>query len=107
MGAGAHMLTELVMVLGVAALTTVLFQKLRQPVVLGYILAGMIIGPHVPIPPAADARLVSTLSELGVILLMFSIGIEFSIPKIAKVGASAAMTAVLEVGLMVALGHPR
>jgi len=52
----------------------VLFQRLRQPVVLGYIIAGLIVGPHVPIPLVAN-RVVQTLSELGVILLVFSLGL--------------------------------
>jgi CPA2 family monovalent cation:H+ antiporter-2 len=93
------------MVLGVAAVTTMLFQLARLPVALGYILAGMVIGPHVPIPIVANPALVSTLSELGVIMLMFTIGLEFSVRTIARVGAPAAMTAVVEVGLMVALGY--
>jgi monovalent cation:H+ antiporter-2, CPA2 family len=98
-------LTDLLIVLGTAAVTTVVFQALRQPVALGYILAGLLIGPYVPIPLVADAALVATLSELGVILLMFSIGLEFSIRTIAKVGLPAGMTAALEVGLMVSLGY--
>ena len=68
-------------------MTTVIFQRLRQPVVLGYILAGLIVGPHVPIPLVADRDIVQTLSELGVILLMFSLGLEFSLRKLVKVGA--------------------
>ena len=71
-------LLALTVVLGVAALTTVVFQRLRQPVVLGYVLAGVIVGPSVPIPVLADRQIVETLSELGVILLMFSLGLEFS-----------------------------
>ena len=49
-------LTNLAIVLCVAAVTTVLFQRLRQPVVLGYIIAGLIVGPHVPIPLVADSE---------------------------------------------------
>ena len=75
-------LVALTIVLGVAAVTTVVFQRLRQPVVLGYILAGLIVGPHVPIPLVADREIVQTLSELGVILLMFSLGLEFSLRKL-------------------------
>ena len=67
-------LLALTVVLCAAAFTTLLFQRFRQPVVLGYILAGFIIGPNVPIPVVADRRIVETLSELGVILLMFSLG---------------------------------
>jgi CPA2 family monovalent cation:H+ antiporter-2 len=102
---GAHdFLKALAMVLCVAAVTSVLFQRLRQPVVLGYIIAGLIIGPHVPIPLVADASIVQTLSELGVILLMFSLGLEFSLRKLFQVGPTAGITAVIQCSLMIWLG---
>jgi CPA2 family monovalent cation:H+ antiporter-2 len=88
----------------VAAVTTVVFQWLRQPVVLGYLIAGLIVGPHLPIPLVADPDIVQTLSEFGVILLMFSIGLEFSFRKLAAVGPTAGLTALLETSLMVWLG---
>ncbi len=97
-------LRALTIVLGVAAVTTVVFQRLRQPVVLGYIMAGLIVGPHVPIPLVADNAVVQTLSELGVVLLMFSLGLEFSLRKLAQVGPRAGLTAVLQSSLMVWLG---
>ena len=97
-------LTNLALVLCVAALTSLVFQRLRQPVVFGYLVAGMIIGPHIPVPLVADQAMVRTLAELGVILLMFSIGLEFSIRRIAQVGAGAALTTAIEVGLMFSLG---
>ena len=82
-------LQTLAVVLCVAAVTTVLFQRLKQPVVLGYLLAGMVVGPYIPIPIHAESRTVETLAELGVILLMFSLGIEFSLTKLLRVGATA------------------
>jgi len=91
-------------VLAAAAIVTVVFQRLRQPVVLGYILAGFIIGPNVPIPVVADRQIVQTLSELGVILLMFSLGLEFSLGKLAKLGVGASLTALLQSSLMIWLG---
>ncbi|MCC6848265.1 MAG: cation:proton antiporter [Deltaproteobacteria bacterium] len=97
-------LRSLTVVLGVAAVTTVVFQRLRQPVVLGYIVAGLIVGPHVSIPLVADRAVVQALSELGVILLMFSLGLEFSLGKLARVGPTAGVTAVLQSGLMAWLG---
>ena len=99
-----HFLLALTVVLGVAAVTTVLFQRLRQPVVLGYVLAGIIVGPHVPIPLVADRELVQTLSALGVILLMFALGLEFSLRKLAAVGPTAGITAAVETTVMVWLG---
>jgi CPA2 family monovalent cation:H+ antiporter-2 len=97
-------LRALTIVLCVAAVTTVVFQRLHQPVVLGYIIAGLIVGPHVPIPLVADNRTVQTLSELGVILLMFSLGLEFSLRKLGQVGPRAGLTALLETSIMVWLG---
>jgi len=103
--AGAHeFLLALTVVLGVAAVTTVLFQRLRQPVVLGYILAGLIVGPHVPIPLVAHRETVQTLSELGVILLMFALGLEFSLRKLVRVGPTAGVTATIQSSIMVWLG---
>jgi CPA2 family monovalent cation:H+ antiporter-2 len=101
---GHEFLKALTMVLCVAAVTTLLFQRLRQPVVLGYILAGLIIGPHVPIPLVADPHIVHVLSELGVILLMFSLGLEFSLRKLLKVGPTAGLTAVIQSSVMIWLG---
>src|SRR5262245_35523810 len=96
---------SLTIVLGVAAVTTVLFQRLRQPVVLGYILAGMIVGPHVAVPIVADEAIVRTLTELGVALLMFSLGLEFSLGKLVRVGPTAAITAVIQSGIAALLGY--
>lgn len=100
-----NFLTTLALVLCTAGVTTVLFQRLRQPVVLGYILAGLIVGPHVPIPLVADRTVVVTLSEVGVILLMFALGLEFSLRKLAQVGATAGLTAVIQCSIMLWLGY--
>lgn len=102
----AHLfLAALATVLGVAAVTTVVFQRFGQPVVLGYILAGLIIGPHVPIPLVADPAIIRTLSEIGVILLMFSLGLEFRLKKLREVASTAGVTAVLQCSLMMWLGY--
>src|SRR5512147_732463 len=103
---GAHQfLVALAIVLGVAAVTTVIFQRLRQPVVLGYVLAGLIVGPHVPVPLVADPRVVSTLSELGVVLLMFSLGLEFSLRKLVALAPTGGLTAAVEMSLVLWLGY--
>ncbi len=103
---GSHeFLKALTVVLCVAAVTTVIFQRLRQPVVLGYVLAGLIVGPHVPLPLVANHAIVHTLSELGVILLMFSIGLEFSLRKLLRVGPVAGLTALVQCSIMLWLGY--
>jgi monovalent cation:H+ antiporter-2, CPA2 family len=101
---GHDFLVALTVVLGVAAVTTVLFQRLKQPVVLGYILAGFIVGPKFPLPLLRDRQIVQTLSELGVILLMFSLGLEFSLGKLLKLGPKAGIAALLQSSLMLWLG---
>lgn len=98
-------LQNLTIVLATAAVVAVLFQKLRQPVVLGYILAGLIIGPYVPIPLVADRGTVRALSEIGVIFLMFSLGLEFSIRKLIKVLPTAGVIVVIECALMLWFGY--
>ena len=98
-------LQALATVLCVAAVTTVLFQRLRQPVVLGYIVAGVIVGPHVPIPLVADVGIVQALSELGVILLMFALGLEFSLRKLLAVGPTAGITGVIQCSALLWIGY--
>jgi CPA2 family monovalent cation:H+ antiporter-2 len=100
-----HFLVNLAVVLGAAAVTTVLFQRLRQPVVLGYLLAGALISPHSPFPLYADEGTVHALSELGVILLMFSLGLEFSLRKLLTQAHTAALVAVIQCALMLWLGY--
>jgi CPA2 family monovalent cation:H+ antiporter-2 len=98
-------LQNLAVVLCVAAVATVLFQRLHQPVVFGYLLAGMIIGPHIRVPLVADPQTVRALSELGVILLMFSLGLEFSIRKLVQVSQKAGAVALFECTIMVSVGY--
>jgi CPA2 family monovalent cation:H+ antiporter-2 len=103
---GSHAFVDnLALVLCVAAVTTVVFQRLRQPVVLGYVLAGLVVGPHLPIPLVADRAVIGTLSELGVILLMFAIGLELSVRRLLRVASSAGPIALIEVSVMLCLGY--
>jgi CPA2 family monovalent cation:H+ antiporter-2 len=97
-------LQNLTLVLGTAAITTVLFQKLRQPVVFGYLIAGMIVGPYVPIPLAADEAMVQVLAELGVILLMFYLGLEFSLRRLLQVASTAGVIALATCSAMLWIG---
>jgi CPA2 family monovalent cation:H+ antiporter-2 len=95
---------DLAMVMLVAGATTILFQRLRQPVLLGYILAGVLIGPHTPGVLVADPRAIDDISNLGVVLLMFTLGLEFSVRKLRKVGIGVLAVAIGEVGLMLWIG---
>ncbi|TDU72868.1 CPA2 family monovalent cation:H+ antiporter-2 [Prosthecobacter fusiformis] len=99
-------LQDLSVVMIIAAVVTILFRQMKQPVVLGYILAGVIIGPHTP-PYALieDEHTIETLSELGVIFLMFALGLEFSLKKLTKVGSTALIAASAEIVLMIWAGY--
>ena len=102
----AHIVLEnLALVLCTAAVTSFLFQRLRQPVVFGYLVAGMIVGPYLPIPIQADEKVLEALSELGVILLMFSLGLEFRLNKVAQIAATSGLAALLETSTMMGLGY--
>src|SRR5947208_16381266 len=103
---GPDVLTDLALILCVAAITTMVFQRLRQPVVLGYLLAGVVVGPHLPVPLFVDEPLTHTMSELGVVLLMFSLGLEFSLRKVIKVAPTAGVVAVIQCRLIVWPGYP-
>ncbi len=95
---------DLALVMLVAGATTIVFQRLRQPVLSGYILAGVLIGPHAPGMLVADPRAIDDISNLGVVLLMFTLGLEFSLRKLREVGVGALLVAVAEVGLMLWIG---
>jgi CPA2 family monovalent cation:H+ antiporter-2 len=101
----APLIKDLAIMLGVASVVILLFQRIRQPVVLGYLVAGIIIGPYTP-PHAlvSDIPNIQILSELGVIFLMFSLGLDFSFHKLVRVGFSASLTGLVEVILMALLG---
>ena len=96
---------DLAVIMLVAGVVTILCHRLRQPVVLGYIVAGFIIGPHTPpFGLIHDEDTIKTLAELGVIFLMFCLGLEFSLRKLFSVGATALLAALMEIMLMVWLG---
>lgn len=99
------LIQDLAVILGIAGIVTLLCRRIHQPVVLGYLIAGMIIGPYTP-PHSLieDIPNVKTLSELGVIFLMFSLGLEFSFHKLKRVGLSASLAGIIEVIGMMALG---
>lgn len=99
------LITDLALILTVAAAATIICRKLKQPLVLGYVVAGFLIGPAVDwFPNVADSEGISTWSEIGVIFLMFGLGLEFSIVRLLNVGKAAVITAVTEMALMIAAG---
>ena len=100
-----ELISDLAIMLLTAGVVTVIFKKIKQPLVLGYIVAGFLIGPYMPLFfTVADSASISTWSEIGVIVLMFGLGLEFNLHKLAQVGGTAIITALTEVGGMLLIG---
>jgi CPA2 family monovalent cation:H+ antiporter-2 len=101
-----NLITELALILGAAGITTLLFRRLRQPVVLGYVIAGFLVGPNFNFfPTISEIDNIKTWAEIGVIFLLFALGLEFSFKKLAKVGPSAAITGTWEISIMMLVGY--
>lgn len=101
-----NLISDLGLILGAAAIITILFKWLKQPLVLGYLIAGFLVGPHFTLlPTVAEIENISVWAEIGVIFLLFSLGLEFSFKKLLKVGTPASVTALVEVGFMLAVGY--
>ena len=106
MGHLATLITDLALLLVVAGITTLLCKKINQPTVIGYILAGFLIGPVVSfIPTIGDSENITLWAEIGVIFLMFSLGLEFSLHKLVTVGTTGIISALLQIGGMMILGY--
>ena len=100
------LITDLALILAAAGVTTLLFKQIKQPLVLGYILAGFLVGPHtLYLPTVTDNESIHIWAEIGVVFLLFSLGLEFSFKKLVKVGGSASITAVVEVLFMLLTGY--
>ena len=101
----APLIKDLAIMLGIASVVVLLFQRIRQPVIFGYIIAGVIIGPYTPpYSLVSDNAQIITLSELGVIFLMFALGLDFSFHKLKRVGFSATITGIFKVSAITMLG---
>ncbi len=106
MGHLPKLIEDLALILIVAAVTTILFRKIKQPLVLGYIIAGFLVGPHLSITPTvADTANIETLAEIGVIFLLFSLGLEFSFKKLVRVGGDASITGLIGIFFITASGY--
>jgi len=106
MGSLATIISDLALLLVVAGITTLLCKKINQPLVIGYILAGFLIGPVVSfIPTVGDMENIHLWAEIGVIFLMFSLGLEFSLHKLVTVGTTGVISAVVQIAGMMVLGY--
>ena len=100
-----HLIQDLALILMVAGLVTLLFKKLRQPLVLGYIVAGFLVSPHMPyLMSVVDKADIRTWADIGVMFLLFSLGLDFSFKKILKMGMAPVIAALTIIFCMMALG---
>jgi CPA2 family monovalent cation:H+ antiporter-2 len=101
-----NLIADLGLILGAGAVITLLFKYLKQPLVLGYLIAGFLVGPHFTLfPTIVETENVQVWAEIGVIILLFSLGLEFSFKKLMKVGGSASIAAMSEIIIMLLLGY--
>ncbi|MET4083594.1 CPA2 family monovalent cation:H+ antiporter-2 [Pedobacter sp. UYP30] len=101
-----YLISDLGLILAAAGITTLIFKRIKQPLVLGYILAGLIVGPHLDyFPTVTDLKSINIWGEIGVIFLLFSLGLEFSFKKLVKVGGSASITAIVKVLFLMGAGY--
>ncbi|MDR1601456.1 MAG: cation:proton antiporter [Tannerella sp.] len=106
MGHLPPLIHDLALILITAGVVTILFKWLKQPVVLGYIVAGFIAGPNfVFFPSITDSAIISIWAEIGVIFLLFALGLEFSFKKLISVGGTASIASVFALGSMIAIGY--
>ncbi len=92
------LIIDLALILTTGAIVTLVFKRIRQPLVLGYIIAGILVGPYLSLfPTVIDTSNIETLAEIGIIFLLFSLGLEFNLKKIARLGGSATVTALVEI----------
>ena len=99
------MIQDLALILIVAGIVTIIFKKLKQPLVLGYIVAGFLVSPHMPLTTSvADMENVHLWADIGVMFLLFSLGLDFSFKKILKMGASPMISTCTIIFFMSMLG---
>ena len=99
------LIADLALILICAGIMTLLFKRLKQPLVLGYVVAGFLASPHMPYTPSVmDVANIKTWADIGVIFLLFALGLEFSFKKIVKVGGTAVIAACTIIFCMILLG---
>lgn len=100
------LISDLGLILMTAAIAVLLFRKIKQPLVLGYLIAGFLAGNHFDFfPSVKDMHSVEVWAQIGIIFLLFSLGLEFSFKKLMKVGGTASITAITQILLMCCVGY--
>lgn len=106
MGHLPKLVEDLALILIAAAFTTLLFRKIKQPLILGYIIAGFLVGPYLSLTPSVvDAENIKNLAQIGVIFLLFSLGLEFSFKKLMRIGGTASITGFIEISICTSSGY--
>ena len=101
-----QLIVDLALMLTTAAVVTIVFRKLRIPTILGYIVAGFLIGPHFPMFFGIESSAsIETWSEIGVVIILFHIGLEFDFHKIADIGSTAIISALVKMGGVLFVGY--
>jgi len=99
------LISDLALILMLGAISTIIFKKLKQPIVLGYIVAGFLASPHMSLLPSVGSEAnIEFWAQIGIVVLLFTLGLEFSFKKLMNVGGSAVVTALVIVGGMMSLG---
>lgn len=105
MGELPALITDLALILVVAGIVTIVFKRLKQPLVLGYVVAGFLVSPHMPYTPSVvDTADIQVWADIGVMFLLFSLGLDFSFKKIVKMGASPIIAVCTIIFSMMLLG---
>lgn len=105
MASSPTLVGDLAAVTGVAAITSVIAHYLRQPLIVGYLLAGLIVGPYLQVPVFADPDRVHALAELGVVLVMFAVGLEFRVARLLQILPVSGFTGLVQVGTLAWCGY--
>ena len=100
-----NFISDLALILVIAGITGLIFKRLRQPLILGYILAGFLASPHMTFfPSVRDTSSIHTWADIGIVFLMFALGLEFSFKKLVKMGTGPIITAVSIILFMMTMG---
>jgi len=100
------LIRDLAIIMAVAGVALVLFRHLKQPPILGYLLAGLIIGPFtLPNPPVGDVETIRRLADIGLVLLLFAAGLEFGWDRIRRLGMVILFVGLFEISFMIIIGY--
>lgn len=100
-----QMIVDIALIMIIGGLCAVIFAKLRMPAVIGYLAAGLIVGPFFPLHLVQDVDLINFMANLGIILLMFTLGLDFNLKKLRSIGLTPVLAGIIEVSLMVLTGY--